>query len=610
MKEIANNNVEALQNYKKLVSLINTEISGLRSSYDFNSITATEKMSIHKILELKTKAITRETALTQRIDQQREYKLTEEQIRDAQSYSAFAAAFKPKPTVSEMFKVPSMPQPNPSSRPVSANATNSEVAVRKSLDLPRSSTQRARTSSLRSASPSKRKIRPKSVDLTVNQAAVLAWDQKTRRQSPPSRALSPPGRVHSGGKQLPTYSRKYEYIQPTINTQINLTPVARKQSHNCINVQKPRTPRTSTDQERLTFRKSYDIDRSTTRESLDQERPVLANSNSNITKEPSPAGHKKYTDPRIQEMMDNLQGVDRQACEQILDEIIVTDEKLTWDDLAGLKQAKKSLKETVVYPFLRPDLFKGLREPISGMLLFGPPGTGKTMIAKTVANESHSTFFSISASSLLSKYLGESEKLIRALFYIAKKLSPSIIFFDEIDSLLTTRGDGENESSRRVKTEFLIQWSSLTSATSHQETDTPRVLVLAATNLPWAIDDAARRRLTRRLYIPLPESETRLAQLRNLFKRSHHSLSDRDFILIANMTEGYSNSDLTALAKEAAMEPIRDLGENLMNIGDQEIRGVNIADFERAMRTIKKSVGKETLQRFQDWASRYGSTGA
>jgi SpoVK/Ycf46/Vps4 family AAA+-type ATPase len=310
-------------------------------------------------------------------------------------------------------------------------------------------------------------------------------------------------------------------------------------------------------------------------------------------------------------MMNELSGVDKDAVEQILNEIMITEGDLRWDDLAGLTQAKQSLKETVVYPFLRPDLFKGLREPISGMLLFGPPGTGKTMIAKTVANESKSTFFSISASSLLSKYLGESEKLIRALFYVAKKLSPSIIFFDEIDSLLTARGDGEHETSRRVKTEFLIHWSSLSSATSNDQNDLPRVLVLAATNLPWAIDEAARRRFSRRLYIPLPEFDTRLSQLKSLMANAHHSLGESDFLIIANLTEGYSNSDLTALAKEAAMEPIRDLGEGLMHVGDhQEIRGISISDFQKATGTIKKSVGTETIKLFKDWALKYGSTGA
>ncbi|EDO18630.1 hypothetical protein Kpol_1048p61 [Vanderwaltozyma polyspora DSM 70294] len=315
---------------------------------------------------------------------------------------------------------------------------------------------------------------------------------------------------------------------------------------------------------------------------------------------------------RVKEVMNSLQGVDKKACEQIVNDIIVMDEIIRWEDIAGLNNAKVSLRETVEYPFLRPDLFKGLREPIRGLLLFGPPGTGKTMIAKAVAYESNSTFFSISASSLLSKYLGESEKLVRALFYLAKRLAPSIIFIDEIDSLLTARSDNENESSRRIKTELLIQWSILSSATSNgndnNESDN-RVLLLAATNLPWAIDEAARRRFSRRLYIPLPEYETRLVHLQKLLGFQKHTLSPEDLQHIARITEGYSGSDITTLAKEAAMIPIRDLGENLLDITTDKIRGVNVDDFILAMETVKKSVSPESLQEYSEWSEKYGSTG-
>jgi fidgetin-like protein 1 len=123
-------------------------------------------------------------------------------------------------------------------------------------------------------------------------------------------------------------------------------------------------------------------------------------------------------------------GLDPTAARAILNEIIIRGDEVHWSDVAGLEPAKTALKEAVVYPFLRPDLFLGLREPARGMLLFGPPGTGKTMLARAVATESKSTFFAISASSLTSKWHGESEKLVRALFGIAKRMSPSIIFVD------------------------------------------------------------------------------------------------------------------------------------------------------------------------------------
>lgn len=238
-------------------------------------------------------------------------------------------------------------------------------------------------------------------------------------------------------------------------------------------------------------------------------------------------------------------GIDRTAARQILSELSQDDE-VHWEDIAGLEAAKNSLREAVVYPFLRPDLFIGLRQPACGILLFGPPGTGKTMLARAVATESKSTFFSLSASSLTSKYLGDSEKLVRALFAIARTTAPSIIFVDEIDSLLGQRsGTEDHETTRRIKTEFLIQWSNL--QRSVPPSDDPRdsgganrVLVLAATNLPWAIDEAARRRFVKRQYIPLPEPETRGAHLRRLLSQQNHTLTDRDIDRLVALTDGMS----------------------------------------------------------------------
>lgn len=250
----------------------------------------------------------------------------------------------------------------------------------------------------------------------------------------------------------------------------------------------------------------------------------------------------------IERIMNKLpKGVDPQSAKQILNDIVVRGDEVHWDDIAGLDGAKKALKEAVVYPFLRPDLFSGLREPARGMLLFGPPGTGKTMLARAVATESKSTFFSVSASSLTSKWHGESEKLVRALFGLAKALAPSIIFVDEIDSLLSARSSGsEHEASRRSKTEFLIQWSDLQRAAAGREQsprdkkegDATRVLVLAATNMPWDIDEAARRRFVRRQYIPLPEHHVREQQIRTLLGHQHQELSDEDIEVLVHVTDG------------------------------------------------------------------------
>jgi SpoVK/Ycf46/Vps4 family AAA+-type ATPase len=322
---------------------------------------------------------------------------------------------------------------------------------------------------------------------------------------------------------------------------------------------------------------------------------------------------------KTEDILKNLpRGVDKQAAQNILNEIVIQGDEVHWDDVAGLEIAKSALKETVVYPFLRPDLFMGLREPARGMLLFGPPGTGKTMLARAVATESKSTFFAISASSLTSKFLGESEKLVRALFSLAKLLAPSIIFVDEIDSLLSSRGgSSEHEATRRIKTEFLIQWSDLQKAAAGRETsdkdketgDATRVLVLAATNLPWAIDEAARRRFVRRQYIPLPEDFVRKQQVKTLLSHQKHELSDRDLDRLVALTDGFSGSDITALAKDAAMGPLRSLGESLLTMTMDEIRPIRFEDFQASLRTIRPSVSKQGLKEFEDWAREFGERG-
>ncbi|PYH91507.1 AAA-domain-containing protein [Aspergillus ellipticus CBS 707.79] len=322
-------------------------------------------------------------------------------------------------------------------------------------------------------------------------------------------------------------------------------------------------------------------------------------------------------DDAIMDIMNKLpKGVDVMAARQILNDIVVRGDEVHWDDIAGLDGAKKALKEAVVYPFLRPDLFSGLREPARGMLLFGPPGTGKTMLARAVATESKSTFFSVSASTLTSKWHGESEKLVRALFGLAKALAPSIIFVDEIDSLLSARSSGtENEASRRSKTEFLIQWSDLQRAAAGREQkdkkmgDASRVLVLAATNMPWDIDEAARRRFVRRQYIPLPEHGVREQQLSKLLSHQVHELSDEDIEVLVHVTEGFSGSDMTALAKDAAMGPLRNLGEALLHTPMDQIRAIRFQDFEASLSSIRPSVSREGLQEYEEWAKQFGERG-
>ena len=179
--------------------------------------------------------------------------------------------------------------------------------------------------------------------------------------------------------------------------------------------------------------------------------------------------------------------------ESLQREIINANPNVRFQDVVGLDRAKQLLKEAVLMPMKYPHLFTGLLEPWKGILLFGPPGTGKTMLAKAVATECKTTFFNISASSIVSKWRGDSEKLVRLLFELARYHEPSTIFLDEIDSIMSERtSEGEHEASRRMKTELLVQLDGLVKGKE-------RVFLLAASNLPWDLDSALLRRLEKRV---------------------------------------------------------------------------------------------------------------
>ncbi|XP_033735185.1 fidgetin-like protein 1 [Pecten maximus] len=301
---------------------------------------------------------------------------------------------------------------------------------------------------------------------------------------------------------------------------------------------------------------------------------------------------------------ERLKGIEPKMIELVMNEIMDNGPQMNWTDIAGLEFAKKCIKEIVVWPMLRPDIFKGLRGPPKGLLLFGPPGTGKTLIGKCIASQSRSTFFSISASSLTSKWVGEGEKMVRALFAVARCHQPAVVFIDEIDSLLSQRSDGEHEASRRIKTEFLVQLDG--AATSSDD----RILVIGATNRPQEIDEAARRRFVKRLYIPLPESQARQHIVLNLLAQQRYQLSDDELQLIQDKSQGYSGADMASLCREAAMGPIRSMSfGDIESISADEVRPILFCDFEEAFLQVKASVSDKDLDLYIDWNTMYGSVG-
>ena len=280
-------------------------------------------------------------------------------------------------------------------------------------------------------------------------------------------------------------------------------------------------------------------------------------------------------------------------------EIMVKNPNVKFSDIIGMQEMKQTLYEIIVVPTIRPDLFTGIRKPQRGILLFGPPGTGKTMIAKAIATECNSTFFNISASSLTSKWVGESEKTVKSLFKIAYKKVPSIIFIDEIDSILSKRSGSENEATKRLKTEFLIQFDGLGSNTN------ARLLVIAATNRPMDLDEALLRRLPKRVYCGPLDENGRFEFIKKVINRVETNLSDEDIKEIAQKTNDYSNSDLMEMCREAAYQPVRELSmEEILKI--KKFRPLVKEDLIKAVQKIRGTLSKKVRDELQKWNEQFG----
>ncbi|XP_024524191.1 uncharacterized protein LOC9643713 isoform X2 [Selaginella moellendorffii] len=288
-------------------------------------------------------------------------------------------------------------------------------------------------------------------------------------------------------------------------------------------------------------------------------------------------------------------------------------------DVGALEDVKKALQELVILPLQRPELFKrgNLTKPCRGVLLFGPPGTGKTLLAKAVATEAGANFISITSSTISSKWFGDAEKLTKALFSLAKKLSPTVVFVDEVDSLLGARGgSSEHEVTRRVKNEFMAAWDGL------RTKDDERIIVLAATNRPFDLDDAVIRRLPRRILIDLPQASSRVKILGAILLKENLE-PNFDMIELAKMTEGYSGSDLKNLSIAAAYRPIREFLGKESELKQQGIcingetvqsmlRPITLDDFRQSMTQVCASVAFDALSmnELRHWNEQYGEGGS
>lgn len=359
----------------------------------------------------------------------------------------------------------------------------------------------------------------------------------------------------------------------------------------------------------------------------------------------TPKKEEKELDPETKKLRAALAGA-----------VVAEKPNVHWDDVAGLEGAKESLKETVLMPVLFPQLFVGERKPFKGILLFGPPGTGKSFLAKAVATEANSTFFSVSSADLISKWQGESERLVRSLFEMARESegSRAIIFIDEVDSLCGSRSEGESDSLRRVKTEFLVQMDGVGKSGAEGS-----VLVLGASNVPWDLDAAIRRRFEKRVYISLPEAPARTYMFQMNTGDTPHNLTEADFDTLGKLAHGASGSDIEVIVKEALMEPLRrcqqarqfvidehdkyipcekypsccycppklstdppnsnydcdQCGAKRMTLWDVpppqlDAPPVRYTDFQKVMRHAFSTVSEQELNRYKEWTAMFGQEGA
>ncbi|KAJ8385452.1 hypothetical protein AAFF_G00189040 [Aldrovandia affinis] len=297
---------------------------------------------------------------------------------------------------------------------------------------------------------------------------------------------------------------------------------------------------------------------------------------------------------------DQLKGSDPCLVEMVTTEIVQQGPPLDWSDIAGLELAKATIKEEVLWPMLRPDMFSGLAALPRSILLFGPQGAGRVLLGRCIASQLGGAFLRLSGSTLVTKWLGEGEKIVQAAFLVARCRQPAVVFISEVDMLLSAQLSEESPVNR-IKGELLMQLDGvLTSPEEH-------VLVVCSTSKPEDIDESLRRYFMKRLFIPLPDSTARQQIITQMLSQHNYCLSDKEVALLVQRTEGFSGLDVARLCQEAAVSLLHAMpGADLTTMLPSQLRPVTYQDFENVFCKIQPSISQKEMDTYTEWNKMFG----
>ncbi|XP_041700328.2 fidgetin-like isoform X1 [Coregonus clupeaformis] len=297
---------------------------------------------------------------------------------------------------------------------------------------------------------------------------------------------------------------------------------------------------------------------------------------------------------------EQLKNSDANLVDLVTTEILQPGPPVDWNDIAGLELAKAAIKEEILWPILRPDMFSGLATLPRSLLLFGPQGTGRTLLGRCMASQLGAAFLRLSGSALVTKWLGEGEKIVQASFLVARCRQPSVVFISEVDMLLSAQLSEESPVNR-IKSELLMQLDSvLTSAEDH-------VLVVCSTSKPEEIQESLRRYFTKRLLIPLPDNTARHQIVSQLLSQHNYCLSDKEVSLLVQRTEGYSGLDVARLCQEAVVGPLHGIpASDLSAIHPSQMRPVSYQDFDNVFSKFQPSISQKELDTYTEWNKMFG----